>query len=213
MENRRDSSVWPGLALTFGGGLALGAVGMKLKQDSRRAEPTLDPRLLELVLNAVDARLQDRAAHNERRIREVQNQFQGQIAGIRATMSEQLNEFGAAVSMLVAQQVTVLLDARAAKIETAFEKEIAPLRAQVEEKARELVELRERLAHSEHKMLDAILANAEAYQNAVNGKEDPPPGGSSRRRKAGKASRLKGISLVSSFLIVTMSLLLVHYLY
>jgi len=36
MESSRDSSVWQTLAVTFGGGLALGAVGMKLTQNVRR---------------------------------------------------------------------------------------------------------------------------------------------------------------------------------
>jgi hypothetical protein len=41
MESSRDSSVWQTLAVTFGGGLALGAVGMKLTQNVRR--PPEDP--------------------------------------------------------------------------------------------------------------------------------------------------------------------------
>jgi hypothetical protein len=36
MESSRDSSVWRSLAVTFGGGLALGAVGMKITQSALR---------------------------------------------------------------------------------------------------------------------------------------------------------------------------------
>jgi hypothetical protein len=36
MESSRDSSVWQSLAVTFGGGLALGAVAMKLTQNAHR---------------------------------------------------------------------------------------------------------------------------------------------------------------------------------
>src|ERR1035441_2964598 len=50
MESSRDSSVWRNLAVTFGGGLALGAVGMKLTQTALRPvefaprpEPNLNP--------------------------------------------------------------------------------------------------------------------------------------------------------------------------
>ena len=44
MDSSRDSSVWRSLAVTFGGGLALGAVGMKLTQTALRpAEPTPRP--------------------------------------------------------------------------------------------------------------------------------------------------------------------------
>ena len=40
METSRDSSVWRSLAVTFGGGLALGAVGMKLTQSALRPVET-----------------------------------------------------------------------------------------------------------------------------------------------------------------------------
>src|SRR5580704_7717350 len=44
MESSRDSSVWRNLAVTFGGGLALGAVGMKLTQTALRpVEPPPRP--------------------------------------------------------------------------------------------------------------------------------------------------------------------------
>jgi hypothetical protein len=43
MESSRDSSVWQTLAVTFGGGLALGAVGMKLTQNVRRPAETPQP--------------------------------------------------------------------------------------------------------------------------------------------------------------------------
>src|SRR5581483_4496268 len=36
MDSSRDSSVWRSLAVTFGGGLALGAVGMRLTQTALR---------------------------------------------------------------------------------------------------------------------------------------------------------------------------------
>src|ERR1035438_5583636 len=66
MESSRDSSVWRNLAVTFGGGLALGAVGMKLTQTALRPvefaprpEPNLNP-------------LTDRLARMERRLERVE---------------------------------------------------------------------------------------------------------------------------------------------
>jgi hypothetical protein len=48
MESSRDSSVWRSLAVTFGGGLALGAVGMKITQTALRpaelpSRPAMNP--------------------------------------------------------------------------------------------------------------------------------------------------------------------------
>jgi hypothetical protein len=48
MESSRDSSVWRNLAVTFGGGLALGAVGMKITQSALRpaespSRPAVNP--------------------------------------------------------------------------------------------------------------------------------------------------------------------------
>jgi hypothetical protein len=194
MENRRDSSVWQSLAITFGGGLALGAVGMRLTQDARRApaasvesatqQPAerpaaLDPRLLDAVIAAVDARLHDHTVQTERRIQEVQNQFQGQMAAVRVAVGEELNAFGEAVSKLMAEQVGELVDARGASLEqtleprviaavkAALELELAPLRAGVYEKERELSEMRQRLQESEHTMLEVIAAIGAACQKAA----------------------------------------------
>jgi ElaB/YqjD/DUF883 family membrane-anchored ribosome-binding protein len=64
MESSRDSSVWRNLAVTFGGGLALGAVGMKLTQTALRpveapAAPESNP-------------LTDRLSSMERRLSQVE---------------------------------------------------------------------------------------------------------------------------------------------
>jgi predicted nucleic acid-binding Zn-ribbon protein len=62
MESSRDSSVWRNLAVTFGGGLALGAVGMKLTQTALRpadAVPWPEPNnTLADRLNSVEHRLE-----------------------------------------------------------------------------------------------------------------------------------------------------------
>ena len=66
MESSRDSSVWRNLAVTFGGGLALGAVGMKLTQTALRPVdfvPRPDSNPLTDRLNSVERRL-ERVEHS-----------------------------------------------------------------------------------------------------------------------------------------------------
>jgi hypothetical protein len=191
MENRRDSSVWQSLAITFGGGLALGAVGMKLTQEARRGtapaeeQPvtravTLDPRLLDAVIAAVDARLHDHTAHTERMVAQVQSHVDAQVAGIRSAVGEELNQFGEAISNLVGSQVAELVEARTAAAEQGIEArlmaavrasldtEIAPMRHLITQKEQELAELRQRLQESERTVLDVILAIGAACQQAAD---------------------------------------------
>jgi hypothetical protein len=61
METSRDSSVWRNLAVTFGGGLALGAVGMKLTQTALRPVEAPAPR-------PEPNTYPDRLSHMERRL-------------------------------------------------------------------------------------------------------------------------------------------------
>jgi protein tyrosine phosphatase (PTP) superfamily phosphohydrolase (DUF442 family) len=61
MESSRDSSVWRNLAVTFGGGLALGAVGMKLTQTALRPvefAPRPEPNIVTDRLSVVERRLE-----------------------------------------------------------------------------------------------------------------------------------------------------------
>ena len=64
MDSSRDSSVWRSLAVTFGGGLALGAVGMKLTQTAMRpaeAPPRSEPNTLTDRLSTMERRLEQMA--------------------------------------------------------------------------------------------------------------------------------------------------------
>ena len=61
MESSRDSSVWRNLAVTFGGGLALGAVGMRLTQTALRPveiPPRPEPNPLTGRLTSMERRLE-----------------------------------------------------------------------------------------------------------------------------------------------------------
>ncbi len=61
MESSRDSSIWRNLAVTFGGGLALGAVGMKLTQTALRpveVTPRPEPDAVTDRLRVMERRLE-----------------------------------------------------------------------------------------------------------------------------------------------------------
>src|ERR1035441_8986831 len=170
MESSRDSSVWRNLAVTFGGGLALGAVGMKLTQSALRpvefpsrpdinpvtdrlvrmqrrlermehqpavapaqAAAQVDQKVLEAVVGAVDARLQEHAGQVERRLAdlearvtielqtlrqqdrqlmdvtekrlvEIQQQFRREVSELRTSAGEEMRRMGEAVAKTVAGQ-------------------------------------------------------------------------------------------------------------
>jgi hypothetical protein len=176
MESSRDSSVWRNLAVTFGGGLALGAVGMRLTQTALRpvevaprpepqprpqpeegrldrmerrleriekmppAAPTvasqIDQKVLEAVVGAVDARINQHAGQVERRIAdleakftvelqslhqqhrqigevtdknfaELQRQFRQEAMGLRTAVTEDLRHFQEIVVKTAAEQAAV----------------------------------------------------------------------------------------------------------
>ena len=120
METSRDSSAWRNLAVTFGGGLALGAVGMRLTQTALRppesaprpdfnpaddrierlerrleriertppatqpsAAHQIDQKVLEAVVGAVDARIQEHAGKVERRIADLEAKVAVELQALR----------------------------------------------------------------------------------------------------------------------------------
>jgi len=182
MESSRDSSVWQTLAVTFGGGLALGAVGMKLTQNARRPAETpaapddhplanrlaeieqrlarvehapapsaqLDHKVLEAIVGAVDAKLQEQSLKIESRVaaleakmaleietlraqstagadsakarvKQVESQFLEQMLVLRTAVVDELNHFGEAVSTLITDQVSAEVSARANSLEQTME--------------------------------------------------------------------------------------------
>ena len=161
MESSRDSSVWRNLAVTFGGGLALGAVGMKLTQTALRpadvparpesnpltdrlssmerrlsqveqvpasprpaAQPapaTIDQKVLEAVIAAVDARLHEHAGQVDRRLadlearlaimqglqeqdRKAADQVRNEATALRAGLNRDMRQVLDSVSQVVAGQ-------------------------------------------------------------------------------------------------------------
>ena len=319
MESSRDSSVWRNLAVTFGGGLALGAVGMRLTQTALRpveitprpgsnpstdrlslmehrlarveqtpaaapaaataptaGTPQIDQKVLEAVVGAVDARLHEHTGQVERRIAdlearvtvelqslhhqdrtfaeatgknlaELQQQFRQESADLRSALQNdlrhfsetvskaagdhaeiqvklqalhqqdrqiadateqhladlrsefrqeagalrqsvdgELGQFKATVSQEIADRVsartrmlehsieTRIVTAAAAAAAAQFDENLAPLRAEVQTKERELTELRRRLAESEKAVLDVILSIGDVCRHAADRMTGPP---------------------------------------
>jgi len=269
MESSRDSSVWRNLAVTFGGGLALGAVGMKLTQTALRPveatprpEPdtltdrltgmerrlatmeqapapsrpapaaSMDQKVLEAVIGAVDARLHEQAGQMDRRLadlearmavmlgvqqtdRQAAEQARLEAAALRTTLQQDMRQIRESISRtVVGQSATVnelqtlrqqherIVDAAEQRfadmrleyraeiaglrsemeqsIETRFvtaaaasaaaqvEEQLAPLRAEVQQKEQELAELRQRLAESEKSVLDVVLAIGDVCRQAAD---------------------------------------------
>jgi predicted nucleic acid-binding Zn-ribbon protein len=210
---------------------------------SQPPSATIDQKVLEAVIGAVDARLHEHAGQIDRRLadlearmavmqgldqqdRDVAEQLRQETADFRTALQQDLRQVRESVSRAVSSQTAVgqelhilrqqqlgvvdttekrfaemrqeyrqgLSDMRheiehsmEARIVTAaaakVEEQLAPLRAEIQHKERELTELRERLVESERSVLDVILAMGVLCRQAadrINGprettKAEPPP--------------------------------------
>jgi hypothetical protein len=184
MESSRDSSIWRNLAVTFGGGLALGAVGMKLTQSALRpvevtprpepnpvtdrlsvmerrlermeqtppvaappapaspiAAAPIDQKVLEAVIGAVDARLQEHAGQMGRRLadlearmavmqgvqqqdRQASEQLSQDVANLRSGLEPELR--------YVRESISQALDGRLAAHEQKVGRLVAEVKQSVE---------------------------------------------------------------------------------
>jgi hypothetical protein len=140
MQSTRDSSIWRSLAVAFGDGVAFG-VGVKLAQRVRRppagaapaqlppavsrapfAPAPFDRKVLEAVVNALEARLQEQAGQVERRLtgleaklaldlKNLECQDRSIAAGLQTCIDEaqgQYNEHMTGIRDAVAQDMDVL---------------------------------------------------------------------------------------------------------
>jgi hypothetical protein len=224
MDNSRDSSVWRSLAVTFGGGLALGAVGMKLTQTALRPaeaaprpEPntltgrlsnmerrleqmeqspapvrapaasqppsaTIDQKVLEAVIGAVDARLHEHAGQIDRRLADLEartaimqsagqqdrhaaEQFRQETADIRTVLQQEMRQIRENVARAAAGQTGVgqelqILRQQQLGMADATEKRFAEMR---QEHRQGMSDLRREIEHSvEARMVTAAAAAAAA---------------------------------------------------
>ena len=119
METSRDSSVWRSLAVTFGGGLALGAVGMKLTQSALRpleapSQPNTNP-------------LAERLDRIEQRIQRIEHM---PAAGPAAVLDQKAVETVVNAVNTRLQEHAAMVDRRLAELEARITAELQLLHAQ-----------------------------------------------------------------------------------
>ena len=226
MDSSRDSSVWRSLAVTFGGGLALGAVGMKLTQTAMRpaeapprpepntltdrlssmerrleqmehsptpapartpaaASPppsaTIDQKVLEAVIGAVDARLHEHAGQIDRRLADLEarmavmqgldqqdrnaaEQLRQEAADFRTALQQDMRQVRESVSRAVSGQTVAgqelhILRQQQLGVVDATEKRFAEMR---QEYRQGMSDMRHEIEHSmEARIVTAAAAKVE----------------------------------------------------
>jgi hypothetical protein len=198
------------------------------------AAPGFDQKVLEAVVNALDARLHEQAGQVEGRLRE----FEAQIAIELQSIHHQDD----AIASSIEQQVAAALEGQlrpleslvATAVDATIEDRLALLRAEAAERNREIADLRERLAENDRNVLDLILAIGQMCRQAAEripvpgapqAEPDAPAPEVSEEPAAASApapvemgsteakppARLWRVPLVSSFLLAAGGLLLLHY--
>jgi len=216
MSNTRDSSLWRSLAVAFGDGLAFG-VGMKISQNAaarpamgadsrvpeleerlRRIErtrelsgPGVDQRIVEGLVNGVEARLQEQSAQVERRIADLETRVAVElktldqqdrhlasnvdetVQALREQVVSLNREFAAQVARIVSEQVDAIVEKRFATIE----ERLLPLREELERKDREIAELRQKAQETDSAVFEFITSMGQMCRDAANriGKTAAPP--------------------------------------
>jgi hypothetical protein len=163
MDSSRDSSVWRSLAVTFGGGLALGAVGMKLTQTAHRSvEVTSRPEPASLAdrLSSMEHRLarMEQTAASPRAPGPVQTAvaaidqkvFEAIVGAVDARLHEHASQMDRRLADLEARLAVVVQSLhqrdgqaadngkRLAEMESQFRQEVAALRSPLEQESRQL---------------------------------------------------------------------------
>jgi hypothetical protein len=197
MTKSGDSSLWRSLAVAFGDGLAFGA-GMKISQNAASRQPArasapleqmeerlrrlelsrqvtaagVDQRLVEGLVNGVEARLQEQGAQVDRRLADMETHLAVElktldqqdrtlartvgenIEALRSQVVDLNREFAAQVARIVSEQVDVVVEKRLREVE----ERLAPLRAQLESKDREIAELRHRTQETDAAVFDFVAS-------------------------------------------------------
>jgi hypothetical protein len=166
---------------------------------------TVDQKVLEAIVHALEARLADYSGQLERRLADLEARFaielrsldqqdhsiakhvSEDIGVLRRQMVGLHREFGEAVARIVAEQVGSQVEARAAVLEQSIAARVAiaveavveplerQLRAEVEQRDREIGELRQRLTDTDTKVLELILGIGQICRQTVE-KIVPPTG-------------------------------------
>jgi chromosome segregation ATPase len=205
MSNSRDSSLWRSLAVAFGDGLAFG-VGMKITQNAAPRQPprestldrleerlrrlergreispaSIDERIVEGLVNGVEARLQEQGAQVERRLADLETHLAVEIKSLdqqdrtlarsvgenieslRTQVVELNREFAAQVARIVGEQVDAVVEKRLREVE----QRLAPLREELERKNQEIAELRQRTQDTDTAVFDFVASMGQLCRDAA----------------------------------------------
>ncbi len=216
MNTSRDSSLWRSIAVAFGDGVAFG-VGMKMTQNAARrsgeasrleqmeerlrqiecsSAPVpgdFDQRIVEGLVQGVEARLQEQAASVDRRLADLETRvavemkalnqqdrgnaraIEESIESLRGQILALHREFAAQVARIVGEQVDQAVEKRFAR----FEDRLAPLREELERKNQEIAELRTRTRDTDAAVFDFVASMGqmcrETAEKLGGPKETAPP--------------------------------------
>jgi hypothetical protein len=226
------------------------------------APAAFDQKVLEAIVNAVDARLKEQAGSMDRRISELEARVTTELKALRqqdeniataveAHMEELQDHFIAQVEAVrqqmdqdqAAMQFELAAAAKAASetamqaaSESFIEARLAPVRAQVVEKDREIAALRQRVEDSDVAVFEVLNGIGDVIRQASERRiassaptspAAPPPepaapggpdaGGTAEDQaptfaQAAKPNRLWRVPLVSSIVMTAFGLIMVHYL-
>jgi chromosome segregation ATPase len=224
-------------------------------EQAKAAPPPFDQRVLEAVVNALDARLKEQAGAVDRRIAELEAKLSGELKALRQqdhaiasaveTHMEELQNYFIGQVEAVRQQVeqnrATMHQEVAAAVKnaagSAIEESLAPVRAEAAAKDREITELRRKAEESDSAMLELLNGIGEVVRQAASRRVATPappvpvapaepaamPEGDGVAgveegapipafAQAGKPGRLWRVPLVSSMMVATLGLVMVHYL-
>ena len=165
MATKNESSVLRSLAVTLGEGLAFG-VGVKLTSGLRRQDPAVE-RALSVWRPLLEAAIREQAAQVESRVGEVERRLAAEVQSLRqqdggaadrlagdiAALKAEMVDWSRRIGEMVAEQV-LSLELRVARVEE-------QVKAEREDRTRELAQFRDRLADTDANVMDVILAIGE----------------------------------------------------
>jgi chromosome segregation ATPase len=224
-------------------------------EQARAVPPPFDQKVLEAVVNALDARLKEQASALDRRIAELEAKLAGELKALRQqdhaiasaveTHMEELQNYFIGQVEAVRQQVEQnratmheeVAEAVKNASESAIEESLAPVRAEAAAKDREIAELRRKAEESDTAMLELLNGIGEVVRQAASRRAAIPapaapvasaepaatPEGDGVASveegapipafaQGGKPGRLWRVPLVSSMMVATFGLIVVHYL-
>ncbi len=143
------------------------------REKTQPQPPQYDPKVIQVIVGAVEKHLEQHAAHVQKRIDGLQASIlaaaQASVATritreadvLRAQVAAMHREFASSVAQAVAEQVAERTASLQATMQAHIEAAVAPLR-------REILELRRRLAETDHTMGEFVSAISDTVRTATD---------------------------------------------